>query len=411
MRLSHFFIALLISLIILVGLRPVQNAQALGNGFGDQPDTVRLIVGVQTSARSTLTSKLSAVASAKLVDTGPQQRWIVVEVPRQQLEEALQTLRQDPGVRYVEPDTRVSITFDPDDPYYNDPNLVYGPQQINAPAAWDITTGSSQVTIAILDTGIDLSHPEFAGRVLAGWDFVNQDSDPSDDHGHGTHVAGIAAAAINNGTGIAGIAGNASIMPVKVLDQNGSGWWSEVAAGIIWAADHGADVINMSLSGPADSQTARDAIAYANSLGTVVVVAAGNDGTDSPRYPAAFENVIAVGATTYQGARWTLSNFGPNVDVMAPGATIYSTYGKLGQPSGYQFMTGTSMAAPHVAGLVALMRSANPSLSPTEIRDAIQNTAVDLGDPGYDAFYGYGLVDAYAALSAVAASGPTPTPT
>jgi len=302
----------------------------------------------------------------------------------------------DPHVRDADFDvlTRAAETF-PNDPYYNDPNYVYGPQQIHAPAAWEVTTGDEALIVAVVDSGVDPNHPEFAGRLLAGRDFVNDDDDPADDNGHGTHVAGIIAAGIDNGIGIAGIAGNVKILPVKVLNDQNTGWWSDVAEGVTWAVDQGARVLNLSISGSVDSPALQDAISYAISRGAVVVVAAGNDSTDDPQYPASYENVLASGATTYTGERWSLSNFGPNVDVMAPGALVYST--KMG--GDYQFMSGTSMAAPHAAGLAALLLSVDPNLTPAQVVDIILDTAVDMGDPN---LHGAGLIDAGAAVGSIA---------
>lgn len=292
---------------------------------------------------------------------------------------ALETAAQaDSRVRATAPDVYVSGASKPNDPDYNNPSLVYGPQQINAETAWDETTGDPGLIVAVVDTGIDFTHPEFGGRVLPGWDFVNDDADPTDDNGHGTHVAGIIAAGIDNGIGIAGMAGTVQILPVKVLNANNTGWWSNVAAGITWAVDQGANVINLSLTGSIDSTSLQSAIAYAVSKGATVIVAAGNNGTDTANYPASYDNVVSFGATTFNGVRWTLSNYGPNVDVMAPGAMVYST--KPG--NSYAFMSGTSMAAPHGAGVAALLLSKNPNLTPDAVKTVLQDTAADIGDPG-----------------------------
>jgi hypothetical protein len=257
------------------------------------------------------------------------------------------------------------------------------------------------VIVAILDTGLDLNHPEFAGRILPGYDFVNNDADPTDDHGHGTHVAGIAVAGINNGIGMAGIAGNAKLLPVKVLASNNTGWWSDVAAGITWATDQGADVINLSIVGSSSSTALQNAINYALSKGVAVVGSSGNENVSAPRYPASYDTVIAVGATTSTNTRWSLSNYGPNVDIMAPGSSIYSTHWSAASGSTYRFLTGTSMAAPHVAGLVALMLSVNPNLTVEEIRQILQSTATDMGDAGYDSLHGYGKINAQTAVASV----------
>ncbi len=303
----------------------------------------------------------------------------------------------DPHVRYAGPDVWTRGAFIPNDPDYSDPWLVYGPRQIHAESAWDVTLGDPNMIVAVLDTGLDLSHPEFTGRVLPGYDFVNGDSDPSDDKNHGTHVAGIIAAGINNGIGIPGIAGAVKVLPVKVLNAQGAGWWSNVAQGITWAVEHGARVVNLSLNSTASSQLLSDAVAYANSKGVVMVVSAGNSGSAQPAYPAVYENVIAVGATDYDGLRAAFSNYGPNVDVMAPGDSIWSTY----PGGGYKYMSGTSMAAPHAAGVAALLLSVNPNLTPAQIKDTLQATAADMDALGVDAYTGYGLINAQTAVMGV----------
>ena len=206
-----------------------------------------------------------------------------------------QDIENDTDSRHAELDIRVQAVYTPNDPFFNESSLVYAPQHINAEGAWDVTVGDANLIVAVLDTGIDASDPEFSGRVLPGYDFVNGDADPADDSGHGTHVTGIIAAGIDNNEGIAGIAGNVRILPVKVLSAYNTGWWSDVAAGISWAVDQGADVINLSLTGGVDSETLRDAVNYALSKGVPIVVAAGNDGSNSLRYPASYEEVISLG--------------------------------------------------------------------------------------------------------------------
>jgi len=224
---------------------------------------------------------------------------------------------------------------------------------------------------------------------------VNDDDDPADDQGHGTHVAGIAAAAINNGQGIAGIAGQSLILPVKVLNENNQGTWADVAEGIIYAVDQGARVINLSLGSTADSSTVHDAVLYAWSHNVVIVAAAGNDGTTTPYYPAAYAEVIGVSATTPDDVRAGFSSYGTHISVAAPGATIYSTT----PGNSYSFKSGTSMAAPHVSGLAALLLAQDGSRTNAEVRQIIEQSADDLGAPGWDEEYGYGRVNAYKAVT------------
>ena len=289
----------------------------------------------------------------------------------------------------------------PNDSHYS---YQWGLPQVNAPAAWGQSTGAG-VTIAVVDTGVDLNHPDLAGKIVSGWDFVNGNSTPQDDHGHGTHVAGIAAATTNNSLGVAGLGWDAKVMPVKVLDSEGSGYDSDVAEGITWAVNHGARVINLSLSGEGWSQTLQDATDYAFSHGALVVAAAGNcgDPTNYPCvnynpviYPAANPNVLAVGATTSSDIRASFSEYGYFVDVTAPGYSIYSTVWN----DTYTSMSGTSMASPLVAGLASLVWARKPTLSNAQVANVIMSTAHDLGPSGRDDQYGYGRVDAAAAVSA-----------
>ncbi|NOZ73381.1 MAG: S8 family serine peptidase [Chloroflexi bacterium] len=376
-----------------------QPLYAAGPGAEQVGKGQRMIVGLEDTQKLDWLYDLSRRTGIQIIRIDEKLKFAVVEVPAVTARAAQAEITENPDVRFLEPDGRVSIVLTPDDPDYNNLSLVYGPQLMNAPVAWDYTLGDPSVIIGIIDTGLDASHPEFAGRIVPGWDFVNNDSDPSDDHGHGTHVSGIATAGINNGIGMVGIAGRASLLPVKVLDSTGSGWWSNVASGITWAVDQGARVINLSLGGSADSTVLRDAVNYATANNAVVVVAAGNSGTDTPFYPAVYDNVISVGAVTSTGDLATYSNYGPNVDVVAPGSSIYSTEW-AGTGRTYGFRSGTSMASPHVAGLAALMLSVNPALTESEVRTLIESNTQAADPQVIDYYTGHGLVDAGAAVAA-----------
>jgi subtilisin family serine protease len=270
---------------------------------------------------------------------------------------------------------------------------------------WTCGSGSG-VDIAILDTGVDGGHPEFTGRITSGASLLDGATVPGaglvDTHGHGTHVAGIAAAGASDGVGIAGAAPSATIVPVKVLGANGAGSSDDVARGIRWAADNGADVLNLSLSSPSPSVAMTEAIDYAVGLGSVVVVAAGNGGTSGvTRYPAADDNTIAVGAIDPQGWVAGLSSRGSWVDVAAPGIGILSSIpGGPGIPSGWAMKSGTSMASPYVSGVVASMRSSRGALNQQQVLAALTGTAIDRGALGFDYEYGYGVVDPVGALNA-----------
>ena len=284
-------------------------------------------------------------------------------------------------------------------------------QAMNLPAAWDTTTGNDSMVMAIIDSGVQLNHPDLASRLVPGWDFVNRDSDPSDDFGHGTMVAGIAAASTNNGRGVAGATWQGKIMPIKVLDSRGQADDENIAAGIRWAVDHGANVLNLSLGGPGEGTgILQQAVNYANSRNVVVVAAAGNDGdkgvsaATAPHYPAACAGVIAVGATDAAGKHATFSSYGDWIDVVAPGAVseipargISTTM----RGSSYGTGSGTSFSAPLVAGVAFLMRAANPNANQATISSRLIGSTRDLGPAGFDPLYGAGMVDATAALAAV----------
>jgi len=298
-----------------------------------------------------------------------------------------------------------------DDPYRSQ---QWDLGKMNVPAASAKSTGSG-VTVAVIDTGVDASHPDLAGQVLPGIDIVAGGTTgvATDPNGHGTHVAGTIAALTGNGVGVASVAPGVKILPVRVLNANGSGYMSDAATGIVWAADHGANVINMSLGSSAQVSAVTNAIAYARSKGVTVVAAAGNSRTSgSPTsYPAADAGVIAVAATDSADTVAYYSNQGSYVDVAAPGSSITNTYPVA--MGSYVVMSGTSMASPHVAAEAALLKAYNKSLTPDQIEKAIESTTVDLGTAGKDTDYGYGRIDAAAALAAVAptSSAPSTTPT
>jgi subtilisin family serine protease len=314
---------------------------------------------------------------------------LVLKVPAGTVLESIARLSVCPGVDYAEPNyiARIADTIPSDPGFVNQ----YGLISIRAPQGWDLSTGSVSVVIAIVDTGVDLSHPDLASKIVSGYDFVNGDPFADDDNvldnGHGTQVAGIAAAASNNGIGIAGVSWGALIMPVKVLDASGSGSDTTVAAGITWAADHGAQIINLSLGVPAYSATLENAVNYAYSRGAVLVAPTGNSGAGSILYPARYAHVIAVGGVDSSNNHWISSNYGPEVSVVAPAVHIYTT--TLG---GYAYEDGTSMAVPYVSGLAAILRGFSGNGSPDAITWEIESTALDLGLPGKDDLYGYGLI-------------------
>lgn len=278
---------------------------------------------------------------------------------------------------------------------------------LDLPAAWAIHTGSADVTIAIIDTGVSASHPDLVPKLVPGRNTINDSSNADDSWliSHGSHCAGIAAAASNNGIGVAGVSWGARIMPVKVLTTIGSGTEGDVAEGIAWAADHGAHVLSMSLGFPGLSTVVADAIEYAAEAGKIIVAASGNTAGAPIGAPAVYPAVIAVGATDNRDVIANFTTTGPELDVVAPGVNVWSTWDVFFTPNSYTWQSGTSMACPHVAGLAALVWGANPELSAAGVRAIIESTAEDRGEPGWDPTYGHGRVNAHAAI--VAATTPS----
>jgi subtilisin family serine protease len=341
-------------------------------------------------------------------------------------------LARDPAVESAEFDSSVRLSFTPSDPFYaTDPYVGLGQWGIRkafVDRAWDTVRGSPSVTVAVLDTGVDPDHPDLRGALVPGTALVSQPSaecvpnTPNDDNSHGTHVAGIIGASANNGNGIAGVAFGARVMALKVLDCTGVGALSDVASGLVWAVDHGARVINISLGSPFDSGTMRSAVTYAISRNVLVVSAAGNCGTsgdrctslNQPEYPAAYPDVLAVGATDTDDSVAFFSSRNFTVDVAAPGRRIvsttpgYKTYlsTKSGATLTYGAFSGTSQASPFVAGLAALVWSAEPGLTVAQVIQRIEDTADQLaGAPGTrNDGYGYGRVNALRAVTSTTVS-------
>ena len=299
----------------------------------------------------------------------------------------------------------------PNDVFFTSQYALYAAsnQGIDAIDGWDLETGDESVIIAIVDTGIDYTHEDLSGKVIKGYDFVNEDYDPMDDNGHGTHVAGIAGGIWNNGLGIAGVCPGCSLLAVKVITADGAGANSWIANGIANAVSLGAKVINLSLGGLDQSQTIKLAVQQAYQQGVLVVAASGNDGSSIPLYPAAFSEVMAVGATNQYGNIASFSSYGSHLEISAPGQAIYSTL----PGNTYEAWNGTSMACPHVAGLAGLIFSRNPALTNQQVRQILTTTAQDLGSSGVDSYFGYGRIDALSALalaSGDAGTIATPTP-
>lgn len=414
-----------------IGRGTTRGTAAMGMAIGG---TVTFGVAALDQALSTLNVRsvirlhppapMTSLAMTEAVAMGDTFR--ITFDPHTSVEQAVAQLSQVTGVQYAEPNRWRETTVIPNDPNFT---LQWGLSKINAPAAWDRTTGNASIVVAVIDTGVDLNHPELAPLLVPGFDMVDlgpnptppagyrfegdfqgRDATPQDEVGHGTHVAGTIACLSNNAAMVAGVTWQCRVMPVKVLTRlvnianptrvSGTGSAADIAAGIRWAVDHGARVLNMSLGGPSDTQVERDAVAYAIARGVVVCAAMGNDGpTGTTSFPAAYPGVVAVGAIDVADHRAWFSQVGPHIDLVGPGVDILSTVWDDGTAT----MSGTSMATPHVAGVAALVLSVKPSLSGAQVADILRQTARPLrdnpSDPVPNNSYGFGCVDALAAVN------------
>lgn len=413
MRLRRLLLAALVAVSVLpmastASARPIAEAKAMPQ---------RIVVGIERGHEREARAAI-AKAGGKVLKRGYKGGFFVVLADDAAASARLQSaVEGEPGVSYAHTDGRVYATFVPDDPSY--PSQWHLPA-IGAPQAWDITKGDASMTVAVLDTGADLGHPDLNDSVDTAndYDFVNNDFEAQDDNieynpstrqwivvGHGTHVSGIIAATMNNGIGVTGIAGQSKVLPIKVLDSDGAGFDSDIAQGIVWAADHGAEVISMSFGATSTLEpVVEEAITYALNRDVLLVAAAGNTGKNQPFYPAAYPGVLGVSATGSNGAKTSWSTYGSHVDISAPGDAILST--QLG--GGYQQMSGTSMAAPLTAGAAALVRSLHPGWTQEEITNALTSTAFDAGLAGRDDYYGFGRLNVPDALDTVSADDEIP---
>ena len=351
---------------------------------------------------------------------------------QEEYEKLLASLKKDSRFEYAEASMEVSTCMVPDDPYFSTSGSwgqtyddLYGVKLTSCPEAWDTATGEG-VTVAVVDTGIDNTHPDIADNIwtntkeianngidddnngyiddIWGWDFTNSDNNSVDDNGHGTHVAGTIAATGNNGIGVIGVAPGAKVMAVKGLDKDGRGDERAIANAIVYAAENGADIINCSFGGKGYSQAFEDAVNTAINLGAVVVVSAGNNNNDASDYsPASIKDAITVAATDSNDKRAIFSNWGSGIDVAAPGVDILSLCASgttKGTPVGdkYTRLDGTSMAAPHVSGIAALILSNQRELSSEQVSAVIQCSTTDIMDIGFDNYTGYGRINAAQAL-------------
>ncbi|MFH0775910.1 MAG: S8 family serine peptidase [bacterium] len=357
---------------ILVKVKPkravsVTNLKAIGKSFG--------IVSCKNAFARVKEERFASVYRLKFAE-------------KQDVFKVVEAYKKNSNIEYAEPNYIADALYTP-----NDPSLPtqWAIDKISAKEGWDLTMGTIGITIAIIDTGIDLDHPdifststpfsELEPKIINGWDYVNDDDTPDDDNSHGTHVAGIASGLTDNGTGTAGLAGNCRLLALKVLGATGTGTYADIAYAIMEAVGRGAKVINLSLGGTDDSQTLENACDYANENGVLIIAAAGNNNSTSKLYPAGYDPVMAVAATDVFDDKCSFSNYGDWVDISAPGESILSTViaGK------YARYSGTSMAAPFVSGLAGLLFSYIGTLTATDVSDIIKKTADEIGWSGLGA--------------------------
>jgi serine protease len=451
-----------VSLVLLLGSTlfmgqavAIADDMPLGEGMGPLlfppqgeyvPD--QIIVKFKAGVLDAEIEQLNQDLETKLIYTSPFAGFKVLQIPEgKTVADMVEVYSRHPFVENAQPNYIYYATWSPNDPAYS---YQWHFDAINLEAAWDLDTttpnygGDPSIVVAVIDSGV--AYETYGGYVQApdlantnftsGWDFVNGEAHPNDDQGHGTHVCGTIAQSTNNGVGVAGIAFNTTIMPVKVMEPvwvYSGGWiWTatgttaDIVDGIIYATDNGADVINLSLGGSSPDTTLENAVAYAYNNGAVVIASSGNSGDTTPNYPASYDSyVISVGATRYDNTRSYYSSYGSHLDMVAPGGDAsvdqnsdgYAdgvlqltltepTYPNSVDPSSftYYFWQGTSMAAPHVAGVAALILAKHPSWTPDQVRYALESSATDLGTAGWDQYYGWGLLNAHAAVGS--AGGP-----
>lgn len=363
---------------------PMSKGASLGWAQG------RLLVAPKAGLSDTEFDKILKSYNAKSMGRFERTNTHVLELPAGMSEmTVLQELRKNRKLKYVELDVALAPALNVNDPSFAN---SWALTKIQAPGAWDYANGSG-VIIAILDTGVDSSHPDLAANMVPGWNIYDNNANTDDVHGHGTSVSGAAAMVGNNGAGSAGVAWGAKIMPVRIAAPDGYAYYSTIAQGLNWAADNGAKVANISY-GVSGSYAVQSAANYMRGKGGVVVVAAGNSGVEE-NIPAS-DAMLSVSATDSNDARPSWSTFGPHVDLAAPGVSIYAPT----RGGGYGNVSGTSFSSPITAATAALMMSANNKLSPTEIDSILKSTAQDLGVAGFDPYFGAGRINASKAVVA-----------
>lgn len=396
-------------------------ALTAGTGFGQSPPsaganaspgsqtysgtpkhvTGQLLVQRRAGIPNSTLDNVLAQHGAQVIDTITGIDVLVLNVPEDRLETIQEALSHNVTVKFVEKNFVGGGGYLPNDPNYGS---EWHLSKVSAPSGWDISTGDPGIIIAVIDSGVDPSHPDLAAKLLPGYNYLSKNTDTHDVLGHGTAVAGTAAAISDNQTGVAGVAWRSPILPLVVLNSNNYAAYSDIASAILFAADNGAKVINISIGGSSSSSTLQSAVNYAWNKGAVIVASAMNDSSSTPMYPAALDNVIAASATDKSDNFASFSNYGKWIDLSAPGVSILTT----SNGGGYGYWSGTSFSSPIIAGLAALVFSAKPTLTNAQAVDLMRQNSDDLGTAGYDYYFGYGRVNVYETL--LAASGTAAIP-
>lgn len=395
-RVGGYHLAMLMALAAFnAGSAPPENDARGGNGSGAWAKG-RVLVVPRAGLTEKELGKILSEHGGKGRKLGQSELYIV-DLPTHGSEKAVAArLHHHPAFKFAEIDEMVLPDLIPNDPYYGS---AWHLPKIGASIAWDKSQGAG-VTVAVLDSGVDSAHPDLASKLVPGWNFYDNNANTSDVYGHGTKVAGSAAAASNNHTGIAAVAGQSRIMPIRVTNLSGGGYWSTISQGLVHAADNGARVANVSFLGVTSSLTVQNAAQYMKNKGGLVIVSGGNTGTQQ-NYPST-TTMIPVAGTNSKDVRASWSSYGNYIAMAAPGEGIWSTI----RGGGYGAVSGTSFSSPVTAGVVALMMSVAPKLQNTKIESLLFSTAVDLGAAGRDPYYGYGRVDAARAVQATVAAVP-----
>jgi len=380
---ASFGVSLLAIVLALLAFSDVASAFE-----GPAPDETRIIIRYKSEDVKAEVMDIAEAHFGRFIKEIEMGQLLVYSVPTVNLDLLNNDRALSDLVDYVELDRRVHACYTPNDTYWPQWNMT----MVDVDYAWDVVQGDAAILVAVLDTGCDYTHVDLAANVdeTLGWDYVNNDSDPMDDESHGTQVSGIICSQIDNNEGIAGMA-QVTVMPMKVLDASGSGWTSNIVDAIYDAGNWGANVMNMSYGASWYSSSEANALVWAHNAGVVLVAASGNEGTSSKSYPAAYNDVLGVGAVNSAGNRMSWSNYGDNVEIMAPGSMVLTP--NLG--GGYAYVSGTSIASPHVAGAAALGFSFQPTWPNQRIEALLEHWADDMGTPGYDTYNGWGLLDCW----------------